>query len=249
MPSASAYGFFFALAGISAYCAVRFLAASRVTALPRSFSFDCLFALLVISGSLGGRALFILYNIDYFIEFPAEIPALWHGGWVWHGAFAGGLFALIVYARVKKISWLFLADILTPGVALAQGIGRWGNYFNQELYGSPSNLLWAIPIDYQNRVRGYEAYTHFHPTFFYESLFDFALFVLLFFLTRKLSSAKSGTIFALYLIGYSAGRFLIEFLRIDLVPVIMGLRAPQWWSIGLFFAGICILLQVRKKMV
>ncbi len=233
---------------------------------------------VIAGGGIAGRALFVLYNISYFVEYPSEIPAIWHGGWVWHGALIGGGLALFIYARVKKISFLFLADLLAPGVALAQSIGRWGNYFNQELYGLPANIPWAIPIDLENRVSGYESYIYFHPTFLYESLWDFALFLLLFLLAyrlpRQILSGKTeegeekfiggqtdttvrdnnhdsrhGMIFAFYLIIYSVGRFFIEFLRIDPVPVLFGLRAPQWWSILLICLGVIVLLQRRKKMI
>ncbi|MBI4272431.1 prolipoprotein diacylglyceryl transferase [Candidatus Uhrbacteria bacterium] len=265
--SPSAYGFIFACAGLSAYCVSRFFVFRFGTAIARPFSFDIVFLLLVVAGGIGGRALFILYNLSYFFENPSEIPAIWHGGWVWHGALIGGALGLFFYSQAKKISFLLFADLLAPGVVLAQSIGRWGNYFNQELYGLPANAWWAIPISEENRVAGFEAYTYFHPTFLYESLWDFGLFVLLFVAVRKMyrqrdrmsqviftleGTQSSGTIFALYLILYSLGRFFIEFFRIDSVPVFIIFRLPQWFSVVFVLIGAYILLrglQRRKKVV
>lgn len=217
-------------------------------------SLDALFLILVFGGIVGARALFVLYHLPYFFEYPFEIPAIWHGGWVWHGALLGGGVALFVYTRIKRVSFLLLADLIVPGVALAQGIGRWGNYFNQEAYGMPTFLPWGISIDPENRVAGYETFTHFHPTFFYESVWDMLLFALLFTLARRWfhgngASHRTGTIFALYLIFYSIGRFAVELLRIDIVPAFAGLRIPQLISIILMAAGLFLLLQKQKRVV
>ncbi len=256
----SLYGLVLALGSISAYCIMRFFIGRFCSIRKELFSVDILFVVLVIFGIIGGRTLFVFYNLPYFFEYPWEIPAIWHGGWVWHGALIGGGLALFVYAKLKRISFFFLADFLVPGLALAQSIGRWGNYFNQELYGLPTNVPWAIFIDETNRVPGFESYARFHPTFLYESLWDFCLFILLFILVRsmykrsnnRLTNMIGGSIFAWYLILYSVGRFFIEFLRIDPVPVIAGFRIPQLFSIAFVFLGAYILLwdlQRRKKMI
>jgi phosphatidylglycerol:prolipoprotein diacylglycerol transferase len=108
------------------------------------------------------------------------------------------------------------ADIAAPGVALAQAIGRWGNFFNQELYGKPSNLPWAIYIDPANRVPGYENYSTFQPLFLYESLWNLLNMGLLLWLERRFpDKLKEGDLFLTYLIGYPIGRFFLEFLRLD----------------------------------
>jgi phosphatidylglycerol:prolipoprotein diacylglycerol transferase len=250
---ASAYGLLFALGFLCAYALTRYCIHRYVPSISKKIPLGIVVFILVASGFIGGRAVFVVYNLPYFLEYPSEIPAIWHGGWVWHGAFLGGLIALILYARAKKLSWLLLADFFSPGVALAQSIGRWGNYFNQELYGKPSDVPWAIAIDPLNRVAGYEEFARFHPTFLYESLWDLLIFIALLLLFRRITMRAlniiPGLLFSVYLIAYSSGRFFIEFFRIDPVPVFASLRAPQWWSIALACFGILILLQRQKKVV
>jgi phosphatidylglycerol:prolipoprotein diacylglycerol transferase len=225
---------------------------------------------IVVGGVVAARMLFVLYHLDYFSVHPEEVIAVWHGGWVWHGGLVGGGLGLFFYCRRNRVSLLRLFDILAPGVALGQSIGRWGNFFNQEAYGLPTNLPWGITIDPAWRVQGYEAFSTFHPTFLYESVLDGALAVLLGWMVirteRDSSTAlcsarddagengvrKEGTIFFLYLALYSLGRFGIEFFRIDRVPIILGLRAPQWISLILIAIGVSGLARVlhkQKKMV
>jgi phosphatidylglycerol:prolipoprotein diacylglycerol transferase len=212
------------------------------------------------AGILGGRALFVMYHWNFFSANPLEIIALWHGGWVWHGAFMSGLIALCVYCVLQKTPFFLFAGVLSPGVALGQAIGRWGNYFNQEAYGMPLEAWWALPIDNAHRLPGYEQYHTFHPTFLYESLGDAALFALLvyciarfFMYARKQKIEKQAVldflrgIFFLYLCMYSLMRFGIEFIRIDTVPVFWGLRAPQWISMGMILVSIGIAVLTLQK--
>lgn len=215
---------------------------------------DRIFVVGLIGGTTVARLLYVLYHLDYFRIFPAEIPALWNGGWVWHGGIVGAALAMYLYCRFVKISLLPIADAFAPGLAIGQAIGRLGNYFNQEAYGWPTNLPWGIPIDPSHRLPGFEFATHFHPAFAYEALFDLVLFFLLFFfakqaLARNRISYRAGTLFLAYLFLYSIGRFAIEFFRIDTVPIAFGLRAPQWISIGLIALSGGLLLQRRKKPV
>ena len=115
--------------------------------------------------------------------------------------------------RHCRLTWL---DILAPGLALGQAIGRWGNFFNQELYGAPTNLPWAIYIDPQHRLPGFENQAYYHPTFLYESLWDLGNMALLLWLSRRFKDRlKTGDIFLVYLIVYAFGRFMLEFLRLD----------------------------------
>lgn len=215
------------------------------------------------------RGLFVLYHLDYFIAQPGEIIAVWHGGWVWHGALFGGLAGIVLYSRKARVSLLSFLDVLAPGVALGQAIGRWGNYFNQEAYGFPTNVPWALTIDPLRRLPGYEAFATYHPTFLYESAVDAALFLVLGGLILKRldprfrgddppspggygAAGRSGMVFFIYLLLYSLARFWIEFLRIDIVPVLAGLRAPQWISLGLIvvsIVGLARVLRKQKKMV
>jgi len=143
-----------------------------------------------------------------------DIISIWRGGLGIPGAIIGGGLALYVFCRRKKMSFPLWADIAAPGLALAQAIGRWGNYFNQELYGKPSNLPWAIKIDHP--VAGFTQYSTFHPIFLYESIWNLMnMGFLLWFERRFANKLKDGDIFLTYLVGYSIGRFFLEFLRLD----------------------------------
>jgi len=143
-----------------------------------------------------------------------DIISIWRGGLGIPGAIIGGGLALYVFCRRKKMSFPLWADIAAPGLALAQAIGRWGNYFNQELYGKPSNLPWAIKIDHP--VAGFTQYSTFHPIFLYESIWNLMnMGFLLWFERRFANKLKDGDIFLTYLVGYSIGRLFLEFLRLD----------------------------------
>ena len=153
---------------------------------------------------------------EYYFSHPLEILNTRNGGLGIPGAVIGGIIALLVYCKRKKLSFLTWADIIVPGLALAQSIGRWGNFFNQELYGPPSNLPWAIPIDLAHRLDGYEQYTHFHPMFLYESIWSLFNFFLLLFLGQRLEKKlMPGDLLYIYLIVYPLGRFLLEYIRLD----------------------------------
>lgn len=250
------YSLLFAAAAIIGYLMTVYLAHKYEAVLNRPLvvHVDYLFFWLLLFGVLAARALFVLYHFEFFVTNPWEIVAIWHGGWVWHGAFLAGLLVTFVYTRRHKLPFWLMVDIITPGLVLGQAIGRWGNYFNQEAYGLPTSLIWGIPIDFASRVTGYEGFTHFQPTFLYESLFSLVLFIGLFiasrivlfrFIERSKKTARFmhfGVIFLSYAVLYSLGRFLIEFLRIDLVPVVAGLRMPQWISLGIIIAAIVALL-------
>lgn len=160
----------------------------------------------------------------------------------------------------RRLSFWLLADLLAPALVLGQTIGRWGNYFNQELYGRPTSLPWAIPIDLINRTEGFSAFAYFHPIFLYESIWCFIIFLILLFLHKQrikkfsLENKKhyyiteyssetvirSGFIFLIYLALYSLGRFFIEFLRIDPQPIFFTLRLGQWFSLILIVVVLII---------
>lgn len=181
----------------------------------------------VPAGIIGGR----LYHVisDWQIYFGENgrgfIAALriWDGGLGIWGAIALGFLGSWYAARKYELSIRTLADALAPGVALAQAIGRFGNYFNQELFGAPTTLPWALEIDPIHRPDGYVAFQTFHPTFLYESLWCVALAIILIKL-EKLYSLKQGQVFALYVALYTLGRVWIEMLRIDTANTILGIR-------------------------
>jgi len=178
--------------------------------------------------SMGFRYYFIDNPIDVVHIFGLSIPfptalMIWNGGLGIFGAIAGGALALIIYARRHKLSaWRWL-DIATPGLLLAQAIGRWGNFINQELYGPPTTLPWGITIDAQHRIdpfRDLSRYpvetTRFHPVFLYESIWNLAGFVALMIVGRRhRDRLKDGQLLGMYLIIYGVGRLLVETLRPD----------------------------------
>ena len=192
---------------------------------------------VLIAGVIGARLWHILTPMPdlvaqgvttyYYLTHPLAAIAIWNGGLGIPGAIGGGILALWIYARRHKMSmWLWL-DILAPAAALGQAIGRWGNFFNQELYGAPTNLPWAIYIDPQHRYPGFENQAYYHPTFLYESLWNIGNVALLLWLGRRFKERlKAGDIFLIYLVVYAIGRFLLEFLRLDSSQV-AGINANQ----------------------
>lgn len=179
---------------------------------------------LLIGGIIGARLWHVftpgyfdgITTADYFRE-PLRILKIWEGGLGIPGAVIGGALALFIYTKVKKISFLEWADYIAPGLLVAQGIGRWGNFINQELYGKPSNLPWAIEIDPEFRYPGFENISHYHPLFLYESILNVLAAIVLLLINRffKKKLYKGDTIL-LYLVFYPAIRFGLEFVR--LVP-------------------------------
>lgn len=217
---------------------------------------------VIIFGFLGARLWHVFSEFSYYLVHPFDIIKIWQGGLAIHGAIIGGAVFIYFYYRkhrgqFKEINFLLLLDIFAPLVALGQALGRFGNYFNQELYGRPTDLPWGIPIDMANRFAGYENFEYFQPIFLYESLWCFLIFILLIFLHRRrllipcnptnLPPYQPGAIFSLYLILYSFGRFLVGFLRIDPQLFFAGLRLDQWVSMVLFLVGCYFLFKSIKN--
>jgi phosphatidylglycerol:prolipoprotein diacylglycerol transferase len=156
----------------------------------------------------------------YYLTHPIDLVASWNGGLGMPGAIIGGALGLWIYSRRNDISLLKLLDAAAPGTALGQAIGRWGNFVNQELYGPPTDLPWGIYIRPENRLSGFENFARFHPLFLYESIWNLAnLFFLVWIWRRFGDRLKRGDLFLAYLVTYPVGRFLLEFLRIDFVPL------------------------------
>ena len=207
----------------------------------------------IIIGVLGARAYYVIFNLSYYSAHPSEIIAIWHGGLAIHGGILGGLIAGYLSCRHYKLDFWQTADIISPWVALAQAIGRWGNFFNQEAFGCNTTLPWGM---YSEATRAYlmsstvtvpkgvviDPNLPVHPTFLYESIWCFVGFFLLF---RYIKKRKfNGDITLRYLIWYGAGRFWIEGLRTDslmLVPSI-GLRASQ------LVAGIAVVAGIAAEV-
>src|ERR671910_836867 len=160
----------------------------------------------------------------------------------------GGFVGLLIFARVRGISpWAF-ADAVAPGLVLAQAIGRWGNYFNQELFGRPSNLPWAIRIAPENRPVGYTDATSFHPTFLYESIWDVIVCLILLWVARRFAdSLKNGDVAVLYVSLYSFGRFFVEALRVDPAFLIGGTIRGNLFVSSVLALGFAMILLLRHS--
>jgi phosphatidylglycerol:prolipoprotein diacylglycerol transferase len=184
---------------------------------------------------------YLTHPID-FTPGAACLVCIRQGGLGIPGGILGGGIALLLFSKRRKISFGTLADIAAPALALGQAIGRFGNYVNQEVYGAPSNLPWAIYIDPAHRFPGYELYERYHPLFLYESLWNLANMAILLWLGRRYQSwLKAGDLFLIYLMNYSLGRFLLEFLRLDAARF-GSLNANQtiMLVVGLFSAALMI---------
>lgn len=193
-------------------------------------------ALIMIPGAIiCARIYYVFFNWQYYSVNPWEIPAIWHGGLAIHGGILGGLLVGYLYARHYKLEFWLLADIVAPSLVLGQAIGRWGNYVNQEAYGTPTDLPWAMYIAGEYR----------HPTFLYESIWNLGVFLFLLWQRKKNQRLKTGDLFLIYLILYSLGRVWVESFRTD--SLMLGpLKMAQ--LISLFFIGLgAVLLYLRHK--
>ncbi len=218
--------------------------------------------LAVVLGIIGAR----LYHVfsepeggmvgwSYYRQHPIEILYIWQGGLGIYGAILGGILGVVIYtwrAGLRPLQWL---DYGAPGLALGQAVGRWGNFINQELYGPPTTLPWGLIIAPGHRIDQYAdlvAYppdTLFHPTFLYESIYAFLLFVTLALISVKLKDyLLPGDIVLGYLVGYSVGRFFVEFFRPD-AWLIGPIAAAQLFAviIALVSAAILIIRHLRAK--
>ena len=156
----------------------------------------------------------------YYLTHPLDAIAIWRGGLGIPGAVMAGALAVYLYCRKYKISFGVVADMIAPGLALAQAVGRWGNFVNQELYGAPTDLPWAIFIRPDRRLPGFSDQAYYHPLFLYESILNLINMAVLLWAARRFKEQlKTGDIFLLYLVIYPAIRFSLEFLRLDPSPI------------------------------
>jgi prolipoprotein diacylglyceryl transferase len=195
-------------------------------------------------GIVGGRIFHVLTHIgDYFYQ-GADLTAVfrvWEGGLAIYGAIAFGLFGAWIGARIAGVRFWSFVDAVAPGVLLAQALGRWGNYFNQELFGTPTTLPWGLEIDPTNPAYplGLPGGVLFHPTFLYESIWSLIGVVILLNLDKRFE-LRWGKMFALYIAYYSIGRIWTESLRIDPSEVFLGLRTNIWSALAGIVAAIVI---------
>ena len=204
----------------------------------------------VPAGIVGGRLYHVISDAEiYFGEngrgFVAALR-IWEGGLGIWGAIALGFAGAAYGARRRGLAVSGLADALAPGIAIAQAVGRFGNWFNQELFGAPTDLPWGLEIDYANRPTGYSDFATFHPTFLYEALWCVALAVLLVW-AQKRYTLINGQVFALYVAVYCVGRGWIEMLRIDTANHILGLRLNVFTAVIVGGLAVVWLLRSRRS--
>jgi phosphatidylglycerol:prolipoprotein diacylglycerol transferase len=191
---------------------------------------------LIVGAIPMARIYYVLFRWDYYSQHLNEVVSIWQGGIAIHGAILGGAIATIVFAKLHKLSFWQLGDTVMPCLSLGQAIGRWGNFFNSEAFGAPTNLPWKLYIPPSNRPPGLANYEYFHPTFLYESLWNLGTFAVLLTLFYRWPKAKPGTLMCIYAIAYSAGRVWIEGLRTD--SLMLGpLRMAQVVSLSLLALG------------
>ncbi len=193
---------------------------------------------VIIFGIIGARLYYCFLDYDFYFRFPTEILAIRHGGISIHGAILGGFAGLLIFAKRHKLSWLKLSDVSVLGLSLGQAIGRWGNFFNSEAFGRPTNLPWKLYIAPQYRPVPYEGYEYFHPAFLYESILDLAIFGILFWYMKSKKERKDGNMAFLYLILYSVARIFVECCRIDSVLYIHGIPVAIIISAGIIFLAL-----------
>lgn len=192
---------------------------------------------IVLGGVVGARLYHVITDYERFTGDWAHVFQIWKGGLSIWGVVAGGLIAVLIVARVKHVNTFLLTDAIVPGLLVAQAIGRWGNYFNQELFGEPTTLPWGLKIDVINRPLGFESYSQFHPTFLYESIYCLILVAIILWVERNWR-LRTGQTSGLYLALYCFGRFGFENLRIDDARVVLGLRINAWVTLVVMIIGI-----------
>jgi phosphatidylglycerol:prolipoprotein diacylglycerol transferase len=221
-----------------------------------------LLPILVLAAVVGARLYYVTFEWRQYQLNWLDALAVWRGGIAIHGALIGGTLAVILYARWRRIAFWNLLDVLVPSVALGQAIGRWGNFFNSEAFGLPTDLPWKLTIPFANRPVEFLDQSTFHPTFLYESLWNLGVVVLLLLLFRSGNRGRinlpAGALTCIYVLSYSAGRLWIEALRID--PLCLagtppfcegGLRMAQLVSlmlIALAGAGLAWLYGRRRPL-
>ena len=203
-------------------------------------------------GLVGARLYHVLTDHELYFgagRNPLGALEIWHGGLGIWGAIAGGALGAAIGCRRAGMRLSVLADALAPALLLAQGIGRWGNYFNQELFGRPTKLPWGLEISPEHRPPGYEKFTTFHPTFLYECIWDLGAVGVVLWLDHRFKLGF-GRCFALYVMCYTAGRFWIEYLRIDVAADgarFLGLRFNDWTSIVCFVGAAVFFVVVGRR--
>jgi prolipoprotein diacylglyceryl transferase len=199
----------------------------------------------VPAGVIGARLYHVLTDLHRFRGRWLHVVAIWEGGLGIPGGVAAGVLAGVVLARRRQLRVPVLLDAVAPAIPVAQAIGRLGNWFNQELYGRPTDLPWALRIDAEHRPSGMADVATYHPTFLYEALWNLALAALLVWVGKR-GRVRPGQLFAGYVAGYAAGRLWVEALRIDPATEVLGLRVNLWVSVIVLVAALTVMV-VRRS--
>ena len=206
-------------------------------------------------GIIGGRLFHVFtHPQDYLGVYPNlqetlyHVVAVWEGGLAIYGALIAGTFGAWLGARFSKVRFVSVLDALAPGVILAQAIGRWGNWFNEELFGEPTDLPWGllIPVGNPAAPKEFSADTLYHPAFLYEFVLNSVAFVVLILLDKRFQ-LRWGKLFATYLVFYSTIRFFIEGIRLDPSAVFFGLRTNQWSAVAGIVIGLAVFYIQSKR--
>src|SRR5467141_4051603 len=200
----------------------------------------------ILAGLVGARLYEVAFNWDYYGRYPSKIVAVWEGGLAMHGGLIVGPLVGVWLARRWNVPILRGLDVTAPPMVLGQAIGRWGNFFNEEAFGAPTDLPWKLYISPPHRPPELRNVEYFHPTFLYESLWDLLVFVLLVWWVRPRVARRPGAVFFAYIGLYSVGRFFIEALRLDSFWV-GSLRVPQLASVAGVLVAVVGLLWVMRR--
>ena len=202
--------------------------------------------ILIILGILGARFYYCIVNYSYYMANPLNILNIRQGGLSIHGMIIFGILGLYILSKIKQLSFYKLADIYLCSSLFAQSIGRWGNFFNSEAFGYPTNLPWKLFIPLSKRPAEFVNFNYFHPTFLYESLLDLIGFLILLSLFKKFSK-KSGLIACCYLVIYSLIRLLVEHFRIDSALNLFNVPIAQIVSVVLVLLGLAGIIAILRK--
>ena len=219
---------------------------SKETSVSRDQIFE-IATLVIPVGIVGGRLYHVISSPHLYFDSLRSflnIFKIWEGGMGIWGAIFAGVVSGWIYARRRNLDTELLLTIVTPGLLFAQSIGRWGNWFNGELFGSPTSLPWALHVPLYLRPHGYEGFTTFHPVFLYESLWCLVGGIML----LRVKAILGKNLFALYVVWYCTGRTFLELLRIDSAPHFFGMRLNFWVSLAVLLAASVYFLKNNKNI-
>lgn len=204
-----------------------------------------IFLLTIPAGIIGARIYHVIDKWSYYQANTQEILYVWQGGLGIFGALGGGLIAVLIYSKLARLNSLVVCDLITPALPLSQFIGRFGNYFNQEGFGPPTDLPWKIFIPIEKRPTEFSSFQYFHPTFFYESILSLMLFGILIKFSTKLKD-RQGTLFGVYLVGYGLIRSLTEAFRFD-TAFFLGIKTAHIFGFIFILTGLFLIIRKGRS--